>query len=251
MNYRPPIIIDLLDYASMVENRCGMLLKAFPAGLYLPTFAEPVITLDKVYYDQNGVVIDPNQMAGSRIDIYDDKGNQVLSARRAQLLKPEPYLPARGMRIIKAMVDFKIMASQAWSGKQFEQYYRNITPNYDVDEIAGFLDPFLAEQYRGNFDVYEYFEQILCSFDELLSEYLYGDEWVIHSVSYNSTHLTIKKEIDYRVDFYNRLHHSEHVVIAVGGPKRSALLETIATHAERFASSQFPEQHVETHLCRR
>lgn len=249
MNYRPPIIFDLLDQAIMVENRSSDLLKPVQPGLYLPTTTEPVIRFDQTYFDRNGRMIMGEEVASMRDDIFDHRGNLIISARRAQLLRLEPYLPVRGMGILKNLVEFKVTWNQAWLRHQFEQQHRLYTPNFTVSELAAIVDPYLVESYQGNWDVYEYFEQLLCSVDDLLGEYLHGDEWVIHSVSYNNTHLTIKKEIDYRVDFYNRMHQSDHVVIAVGGAGKASA--NIADVAARIVREQFPERYVETHLCRR
>lgn len=196
------LILDLLEEAYKVpEDPFLHAIEPEKEGLYLPGGTEPLLTLDKRYYPSsiyNALNLSKSvskehhlktleQIKNCSEDLYDEKGNLVISARKLRqynrYFKEEPTVPANLIKVSAAMAmehlsRIDIRASFNGEHPEIEEL---ILPEYHGLITHGDL-------YLGYFDLYI-----------TLENFISQDSWHLYRVTLKGTTLYVEKQMDLRI----------------------------------------------------
>lgn len=148
---RETLILPTIAQASMLESSFYGILKPYREGLYLHGELNPVLVPDQQYFTVQGFgrsakfvpIADLTQVDS---DIYNASGNKILSAdivkNSNKFLTHTPTIPARGVILLKAIVDYRIseysqwMATGSYERAIFNCFQDELHETLDVDTIC-------------------------------------------------------------------------------------------------------------------
>ncbi len=218
LNIQTDLAIDIQLEAAAIEYDLGPFLKKVE-GLYLPGREEPTIKPLTNYYRMVQV---PNEALGAPPTlqpmpynqgelfdgtIFNADGDIVVSKTLVSRLRPQPYVPVYGFRIIEAILSHVLDTCQPWKGLQaadlparLEKYFRT-----DIDwESAGVKDgkPIKLTQL---------INRVMDDTTKLrkdLHDFMHQDkdtEWCVHVLKRRGRFITVARHQDFRLSEYLRL----------------------------------------------
>lgn len=188
------IILPILAQASILEANFGNILIPPKPGLYTPGRTEPVFTPSGEYYTkdllrQEWVRVNNNALFSFEIKeaVYSSTGTMLMNQRSMsaakQMLSYHPTVPTRGITLIKAVVDNKIMSWCPWAKTGYTErsiltHFRpNITPETIIDDIEVLLTDTISR----------------------LSEFVGDDVWNYYFIKFVGYDLVVEKGQDHRL----------------------------------------------------
>lgn len=256
MNDIKVLLLDLLEPAVWFEQRCEEMLLPAPLGLYLPNSTQPKILPDTPYYDAQAQLL--TSPGYSEQDHFDVAGARVLTASQQRYLRSTPYLPVRGIDVLVSMVERQIQETRAYHqhtaghpsstfGYEFDKWLK---PEYRYEYVIEAIDGqrTQVQNPQHNLEAYQYLQNVLDSFIRQITSFIDDDGWMLYDLSVVGTSLTLTKRIDYRVDFYNRMHIPGQLTLAIAGGS-AEVQDRVAATALNLVTQIDPEISVEVMVC--
>lgn len=186
-------IEPIVMYASLVEQQFGQLMFPNKAGIYRAGEMQPVIVPERRYFFEekiNGVItMKPiTDFQSVNASVVDENGKLVIAQHymknKEKLLFSEPTIPARGILVIKALVEEHI-AKRAPHVKS-ASYSNKLKSYFLPDAVHEVIEDYFLERIC---------ESLLCKVDTFMG----NDICNIYFTKIIAIDLCIEKCIDYRI----------------------------------------------------
>ena len=186
--------------ASNIELDCEGLLKPAPKGIYCSGKLEPALVDGKEYFyrDSNAKSLSLKDINEVNTAIYDSNGKCVIPLvymkKRTVMVSNEPFMPYRGMQIVKDLVTNQIDRSRTF--KKYPKERDAVLKNH-------FLPNLTVEQEH---DALIKINEAYSSLEAEVYEFLANHSWNIFFVNIQNTKLILEKSLDYRAFLWEQEH---------------------------------------------
>lgn len=191
-------------YADLIEKQFSDLLLPPAPGIYRVGDIQPLLDARRQYFVQKIVDgrIQQNPITNfSEVEdsVVDETGKLVISAHfmknKQKYLSNQPTIPARGLEIVRCMIDDHIAKINPWAKSQ--GYYNRLCGFFSSREaVIEIVDGYLLES--------------LCSsLITRVNQFIGNDEWNIYFTKVHAVDLKIDKHIDFRIYDWTQMKRQE------------------------------------------
>lgn len=189
------LFLNLINPASLLEQKLGGALLAPTRGLYRMGEVEPVFKSGVPYFTMHRdasrghalvftQIMDINTVESA---VYDEAGKNLVSAafmkQKAYTLSPGPTVPARALHLIEDVVDYAIHSVLAWTSNQ-----------QSTNKILSHFRP----EFRHLVDVEDLLQELRYVITEVMS-FVGDDTYCYYTLKLSNSDLFVNKCQDYRV----------------------------------------------------